>query len=273
MMQHLPPDGFCPDDFSIAGPVFRFDGTGSLPEGLRGAVLLLGSFDGFHLGHAALVERGRSLARRTGAPLAVLQMDPHPRAFFARESAFHIATGAARALLLAQQGFDLIHAPRFDAALAGLAPEDFVLRHLIAGLGVSAVVAGQDFRFGRRRAGDADLLTRLGTAHRFAVEIQPEVVDAGARVSSSRIRAAIRAGDLSGAARLLGRDWAIGIDRRAGEWRVDPDQILPPAGPWEVEVCSPLGQVLDRTLVEIRPDRSLRLTADPGAAILRWPGA
>lgn len=264
-MQHLPATEFCPP-----APVFRHDGTSPLPRSLRGATLLLGSFDGFHLGHSALVDQGRRIARRTGSPLAILQLDPHPRAFFGRDRAFRIVSGAAHALLIAREGFDFIHAPRFDGTFAALSPEDFVLNHLVAALDVSAVVAGEDFRFGRNREGDVDLLARLGGMLGFSTDVLPEVAQGGSRVSSSRIRTAIRVGDLATASLLLGRDWTTGIQADGNGWVVDIDQILPPPGTWPVEFCSPLGVALEAGTLHLAADRQLRLEPRLNAAILRW---
>ncbi|AOF93987.1 hypothetical protein [Sinorhizobium sp. RAC02] len=175
---------------------------------LRGGVLMLGNFDGFHLGHQALARMAHQIAG--GRPVAVMACEPHPRSFFGRETAlFRLATPAARRLQLSHYGVDFIYSPRFDQAFAGLSPLEFVDRILVGALSVRHVIAGPDFRFGNLRAGDMALLTDLCTTRGFGISIAPDVTHAGVRVSSTLIRAAIEAGDLSGATRLMGHDWLV----------------------------------------------------------------
>ena len=204
----------------------------SLPagHGLRGGVLVLGTFDGFHLGHRALVAMACRIAR--GRPVAVMSCEPHPRAFFgAPGGPFRLATPGAKQRLLAGEGVDFVFSPRFDAAFAGLSPEEFAGEVLAGGLGVSAVVAGEDFRFGRGRAGDMAMLAALGRRHGFGVHAAPEVAAGGGRISSTRIRAAIRAGDLAGAGRLLGAPWLVEVLRGTdGRLHLHPGLCRPAAG-------------------------------------------
>jgi len=247
----------------------RFDGPA--PAGLGGGVLLLGSFDGVHRGHRALFATGRALARDLRAPLIVLQCDPHPRAYFAGATGFRIACGAAQDALLADAGADGLYAPCFDAGFAALAPEDFVARHLAAHLGVRAVICGNDFRFGHRRAGDVRLLARLAPRHGYALHILPEQRDpeAGRRISSSRIREAILAGDLAGAEALAGHPLVTGVRRHDGGWRFDPLQILPPDGLYTVRLLTRPGLSGPGLVIRITlHDRVARaLDGDPPPAI------
>jgi len=197
---------------------------------LRGAVLLLGNFDGLHLGHQALIGLARRMA---GArPVAVMSCEPHPRCFFGTEPGpFRLATPACKRRLLLPHGVDFIYSPQFDRAFADLAPQDFAGFVLAGELGVTQVIAGPDFRFGRRRAGDMDLLDELGQKHGFAVGRAPVVTVDGARASSSRIRAAIRAGDLRAAAGLLGGGWLVETRRSpCGRLELHPDLCRPRAG-------------------------------------------
>ncbi|TMV57700.1 hypothetical protein FGG78_37030, partial [Thioclava sp. BHET1] len=199
----------------------RLDGAAPAPPALRGGVLLLGSFDGLHAGHRALFALARRQAQALGAPLGVLQCDPHPRQFFRAETGFRIACGAVQDALLTAAGVDYLYAPRFDAAFAGLTAERFVTDHLVARLGVVAVVSGTDFRFGRGRGGDVTTLARLGRSHGFAHLCPAEVCDdrSGARISSTLIREALCRGDLATATRLLGRALVTEVRPRAeGGW-------------------------------------------------------
>lgn len=144
------------------------------------------------------------------------------------------------------------------------------------GLGVLAVVAGGDFRFGHGRGGDVDLLKRLGARHGFHVHLIREVGRDGERVSSTRIRAAIRAGDIGGAATLPGRDQTIGIERTPSGWITATDQILPPEGRWNVEICNALGFGLIQTVLTLSHEGETGWRFDMEAPltgrILRWRG-
>ncbi|MCB1395258.1 MAG: hypothetical protein H6898_10745 [Rhodobacter sp.] len=253
-------------------PLFGFDGRSELPAAFRGSVLLLGSFDGFHRGHRALLERGRTLARASGRPLAVLQLDPHPQVLFRGATRFRLVTGIARTLLLGQCGFDFLYTPRFDAAYAALPPGAFARTVLCDRLGVGAVVTGPDFRFGHKRLGDVDMLRALGRRFGFAVDTIDEVRDGTQRISSSLIREAITRGDLARVARLLGRDWLVGIARDAqGRWSFDAEQLLPPAGDWPVEACDAAGGGLVRTTLSLGACGDVsRFAAPSSCRMLRW---
>lgn len=202
-----------PAPFPVAcGPLLPQVVSGALPKGhpLRGAVLLLGNFDGFHLGHQALLRAARHQAR--GRPVAVMSCEPHPRSFFGCETRpFRLTTAGLKPLLLAPHGIDYIFAPRFDRDFASLSPQDFVDQVLVAGLGVQAVHAGPDFRFGHRRSGDMAQLCALGRDRGLAVGSLAQVTLAGARASSTAIRDHIRAGDIQAANRLLGAPWLVEI--------------------------------------------------------------
>ena len=120
----------------------------------RGAVLLLGNFDGFHRGHQALLDAAERIAGED-LPLAVMSCEPHPRSFFCTsDSPFRLTTSATKARRFAALGFDYVFSPTFDAGFASLTPAEFAHRLLKQALGISHVVTGDDFRFGRARAGD-----------------------------------------------------------------------------------------------------------------------
>ncbi len=173
-------------------------------------VLAIGNFDGVHLGHGALIERLVAVAKSRGLTPAALTFEPHPREFFAPDSApARLTTLREKLELLADCGVELTMACRFDAAFAALDAERFVENILVAALRVRHLVIGDDFRFGRERRGDFSLLQAAGGAHGFSVEAMPSVVVDGGRVSSSAVREALAAGDMERAARLLGRPYVI----------------------------------------------------------------
>lgn len=246
------------------------DGTQPPPTGLRGGVMLLGSFDGMHRGHAALVAAGRVEAARRGAPLAILQCDPHPRAHFAGPSRFRISPGLAQAALIAEAGIDLIYAPRFDAAFAATQAEQFVTDLLLARLQIGGVIVGSDFRFGCSRKGDPGLLRALGARHGFSVTVVADEVEGGARVSSTAIRSAIVAGRLDEAQRLLGHVWTTHIQRSASGWRFTEDQILPPPGLWPVTALDGNGRPLTPARLALGPDCNARAELPSQTALLAW---
>jgi riboflavin kinase/FMN adenylyltransferase len=197
-----------------------------LPRHASAAVALtIGNFDGVHLGHRAMLERLRAAARARGVPACVMTFEPHPREFFAPDQAPTRLTSLREKLeALAALGVERALVCRFDYDFARVAADAFVERYLVQGLAARWVLVGDDFRFGARRQGDAELLAAMGRSHGFEVERMGSVVADGVRVSSTAVRERLAAGDLRGAARLLGRDYTIsgrvvrgdGIGRRLG---------------------------------------------------------
>jgi riboflavin kinase/FMN adenylyltransferase len=188
----------------------RLSSGSAVPDHLRNGFVALGNFDGFHLGHQAVVGRAVERARAAGKPAIVATFDPHPMRYFRPDSAyFRLTSLDQRAALFAEAGVDAMYVFGFDAALAALSAEAFVTERLIGDLGVAGVATGEDFTFGKGRSGDIPLLRALGEAHRFTVDtIAPVQLD-GETVSSTRIREALRAGDSQTAARLLTRPYTI----------------------------------------------------------------
>ena len=188
----------------------RVDGAGPIPAHLAGGIVALGNFDGFHLGHQAVVGAAVARARAEGRPALVATFDPHPIRYFRPDAApFRLTTLDQRERLFAEAGADAMLVFGFDAALAGLDAEAFVAERLLDRLRVAGVVTGQDFTFGRRKSGDADVLARLGARHGFSATAVAPVTLAGEPVSSSRIRAHLRLGETREAARLLTRPFTI----------------------------------------------------------------
>jgi riboflavin kinase/FMN adenylyltransferase len=181
-----------------------------LPPEFRGAVIALGNFDGFHRGHQAVVGRAVARARDEGRPALVATFDPHPARFFRpAQPFFRLTTIPQRAHYFAEAGVDATLVLKFDADLAALSPEAFVADELAGRFGAAAVVTGEDFTFGKARAGTASMLAELGAAHDMAAETVAPVTDADGVISSSRIRAALREGDCATATRLLTRPFTI----------------------------------------------------------------
>lgn len=174
------------------------------------SALTIGNFDGVHRGHQAMLARVKRAALERGLPACVLTFEPHPREFFtpaeapARLTPMHI-----KLELLEAAGIDHAHVARFNAQFALLSPERFVEEVLVKGLGCAWLLAGRDFRYGAKRAGDFAALESAAARHGFTLEPMPEVTLAGERISSSAVRAALAAGEVERAASLLGRPFAI----------------------------------------------------------------
>jgi riboflavin kinase/FMN adenylyltransferase len=172
--------------------------------------LAIGNFDGVHLGHGALVGCLGELARAAGLPPTVLTFEPHPREFFAPALApARLTTLREKLELLGEAGIAQVMVCRFNACFAALSAGEFIDRVLVQGLKVRHLIIGDDFRFGKGRAGDFALLQAAGARHGFAVEAMGSVTVDGERVSSSGVRRALAAGDMEHAARLLGRPYII----------------------------------------------------------------
>ena len=176
-----------------------------LPPQDRGASAAIGNFDGVHRGHRSVIRLAQDEAGRIAAPSAVLTFEPHPLEFFAPDAPpFRLMNPEARANRLEKLGVDILYELPFDAALASLPAADFVDDVLVRGLGLRHVVVGGDFRFGKGRGGDADLLLRMGRERGFGVTIAPLLADAEEEISSTAIRQALAEGRPRDAARMLG---------------------------------------------------------------------
>lgn len=181
-----------------------------MPPSLRGAVIALGNFDGFHLGHQAVVGEAMAWARAEGRPAIVATFDPHPVRFFAPLSPpFRLTTLDQRAELFAAAGADAMLVFEFDAALAATTARAFVQDLLAGQLGVTGVVTGEDFTFGQGRSGNVAVLKELGAPCGLSARAVGPVGDGGEVISSSRIREALKAGDCAAATHLLTRPFAI----------------------------------------------------------------
>jgi riboflavin kinase/FMN adenylyltransferase len=209
----------------------------------EGSVLTIGVYDGVHRGHRRVLEGVVARAGEMGARAVVLTFDPHPLALIAPQRAPRLLTTLEQRLeLFGQLGLELTAVLTFNDATRNLGPEAFVEQVLVGALAARLVVVGEDFRFGRDRAGDVEVLGELGERHGFAVEPVSLVEVGGEALSSTAIRRAIAAGDVEEAARALGRCPTLrGIvvpgDARGKELgfptanlEVSPDGVIPARG-------------------------------------------
>jgi len=192
-----------------------------VPDAYKGAIVAVGNFDGVHSGHQALIGEARRIADERGAPLGVLAFEPHPQEFFRPSpESFRLTPFRTKARLIADQGTDMMYALAFDAEMAGRSAQDFVIEVLVRGLGVGCVVVGADFQFGKGRAGNATVLSYMGEMEGFGVTIfEPIAAQGHDKISSSRIREALKGGKPDEAARLLGHWWTVEARVEHGEKR------------------------------------------------------
>ena len=188
----------------------RIDHRETMPKALRGAVIALGNFDGFHLGHQAVAGEALRWAKAEGRPAIIATFDPHPVRYFAPHAApFRLTTLDQRQDLFAAAGADAMLVFHFDRTLAETTAEQFVGELLAQRLGAGGVVTGEDFTFGKGRAGDVSVLAELAQASGMAARAVGPVADHGEVVSSSRIRDLLKEGDCPGAAELLTRPFSV----------------------------------------------------------------
>lgn len=178
---------------------------------VRGAVIALGNFDGVHLGHRAVLGTAQRLARQAGRPAAAMTFEPHPRMVFKPDlEPFRLTSFRTKARHVEAIGLDFLYAQHFDLGFAAKSAEEFVQEVLVDGLGVSHVVVGADYVFGRGRVGDVAFLRQMAVKYGFDVTSVGSVTAAdGTIYSSTNIRTALREGRPAEAARLLGRCWEI----------------------------------------------------------------
>jgi riboflavin kinase/FMN adenylyltransferase len=180
-----------------------------VPADLGRTVVVIGNFDGVHLGHQHVVRRARELADAQGLALVAVTFDPHPMAVLRPEHApVMLTTIEQRAALLVRAGADAVLALPFDREMAGWSPDEFAERVLVTCLRAAAVVVGANFRYGCRAAGDVACLTEFGKEHDVEVEGIP--LDGGPQVwSSTYVRTCLASGDVAGAAEALGRPYSV----------------------------------------------------------------
>ena len=233
-------------------------GKHNLRPAHRGCAVTIGNFDGLHLGHRAVLERLIGGARARGVPALVMSFEPTPREYFMGAAAPpRLAGFREKFLSLQEQGVDRLFYVRFDRAMAALSPADFIREYLVDGLGTRHLVIGDDFRFGKDRAGDFATLQAAGRKHGFDVADTPTRSIDGMRVSSTAVRTALARGDFGLATRLLGRHY--GMTGRVLEGRK-------------------LGRKLGFPTVNLRPGRRVLPVTGVFAVVVRgvgehpWPG-
>ena len=184
--------------------------AGGIPDNLKGSIVALGNFDGFHLGHQAVVGRAIQRGFHERRPVIVATVDPHPVRFFRPDAPpFRLTTLDQRQALFAHAGADAMLVFEFDKALCVTSAEDFVSDVLASQIGAAGVVTGDDFTFGRGRKGNVETLRALGERNGILAEAVAPVTLGETRISSGRIREALEAGDTATATRLMSRDFAI----------------------------------------------------------------
>lgn len=176
----------------------------------RGCVATIGNFDGVHLGHQAVIGQLAEKAEALGLPTQVILFEPQPQEFFQPNAAVPRLTRLREKLLaLRRYSVDRVLCLRFDTKFANLEPEKFIQDILVNGLNVRYLVVGDDFRFGHKRRGDFAMLSAAGERFGFKVVNMHTVAIDGERVSSTRIRSLLAAGDLVTAEKLLGRPYRM----------------------------------------------------------------
>jgi len=231
----------------------------SIPPGIpadgRGTVVTVGSFDGVHLGHQAVLEEIRARADATDARAVLLTFEPHPlRVLRPHLAPGILSTPREKTEILAQCGLDFVVFLRFSRALAEYSPRRFVEEILVGRLGVTELVIGHNHAFGRNRSGDATTLQEIGGELGFAVDLIEPVRTGDSPISSTRIREAVAGGAIEEARAGLGRPYSFlgKVVRGEGRGRelgfptanllVDaPDKLLPPPGIYAVWANLPSG--------------------------------
>ncbi|MEP6572141.1 MAG: bifunctional riboflavin kinase/FAD synthetase [Gemmatimonadota bacterium] len=221
-----------------------------LPKWNAGTTVTVGTFDGVHLGHEAVLREIAGRAKTAGRKSVLVTFEPHPLEVVNPQAAPPmLTTGPERREALAQTELDYAVFLRFDHALAQYSPERFVREVLIGRCGMRELVIGHDHGFGRGRSGDVETLRRLGDTDGFVVDVVGAVELGGHPVSSTQIRRAVAGGDLRTAARLLGRPYTLsgvvvpgaGRGRSIGiptinVGRIPSRKLLPPDGVYAARV-------------------------------------
>ncbi|MDT8427160.1 MAG: bifunctional riboflavin kinase/FAD synthetase [Pseudomonadales bacterium] len=177
-----------------------------------GCVASIGKFDGVHKGHQLILQQLREKALALQVPSVVIVIEPHPEEFFASSLATcpaRLSEPEEKLALIAEHGLDYVYLLRFDQQLSQLSAEQYIEQILVQGLGLRALIVGNDFRFGHQRRGDFALLQQYGQRHGFQVLETASYFESGERVSSTGVRACLQAGDFVRAQAMLGRPYAI----------------------------------------------------------------
>lgn len=187
---------------------------GSQIQAEKPTVLIIGNLDGIHKGHAALIASARQLADQYNGTLGAVSFFPHPRRIFQPDaSPFLLASPEKKIALLQEHGVDYLYNLCFDRQLANMTAIDFIKRCLVETIGCQHIVVGKDFHFGKNRLGNVEILKQAGKAYNF--QIHPQILTSDKKqeiISSSRIRDAIRTGDIETANMLLNWNWGFAVN-------------------------------------------------------------
>ena len=205
---------------------------GNAALGKASVVVAIGNFDGFHLGHQQLIKTLKVRSKELSLKSTVVTFEPHPQTYFQPDVRLSRLSSVREKLeLLRDYGVERVIALRFNEQLASLSAEDFVRKYLVESLSASHVVVGYDFGFGVGRSGTAEDLQALGDTYGFGVSRVAAVSIDGEKIGSTRVREALKSGDLELAARLLGRPYAISGrvlhgDQRGRTWGFPTANLL-----------------------------------------------
>ena len=246
-----------------------------MPADLGRTAVVIGNFDGVHLGHQHVVARAREIADADGLTLVAVTFDPHPMAVLRPEHApSPLTTIEDRTRLLGEAGVDAVFALPFDREIAGWSPEEFVDRVLVDALHAAAVVVGANFRFGHRAAGDVATLREAGERRGFVAE--GIALDGGPQVwSSTYVRTCLATGDVAGAAEALGRPftvrgtWSPRATSAARSSASRPPTCPPPASPRPLPTVSTPGGCGGSTPAKRSRRRSASAPTRPSTATAR----
>lgn len=184
-----------------------FETYNSIPDAAQGSVVVIGNFDGVHLGHQALLRDAKKIASSSGKPLSVLTFEPHPKALFRPDDPpYRITPTGLKHERLSKCGVDHVFSLPFDWDFASQSAEDFVQNILIDGLKAAHVIVGFDFKFGQLRKGTPQTIIDAG----LTVSVIEEVTDQSAgNLSSSHVRQLLRHGKIAQANAVLGWEWEL----------------------------------------------------------------
>jgi riboflavin kinase/FMN adenylyltransferase len=181
-----------------------------IKEPLKNTVLTIGNFDGVHFGHQKIIKEVVQSAKKQRGTSVVMTFDPHPAIFFNPEKEFHLLTLCdEKARIIEKLGVDILLCVKFDKTFANLEPEAFIKDILIERLRVKEIIIGPDYRFGKAKKGDIELLRREGKKYGFRVRVINPVKLKGEVISSTKIRSLIEKGDVKKAGLFLGRPYSI----------------------------------------------------------------
>lgn len=228
-------------------------------------VVAIGNFDGVHVGHQALIDKGRAVARDQNMPFIVLTFDPHPRRFFRPDSApFIITSSPIKSEKLKERGADHIIALPFDHRIAELSAHDFIDQICRAQLNAHTIIIGSDFHFGHNRTGNADTFRAAGLQ---VIDVPLTLDHAGIPISSTRIRALLQQGDIENASAILGSPYVIRGTVERGDQRgrtlgfptanIDMGDMLAPAhgiyAGWVMTAQNPMKRYMAAINIGHRP--------------------